>query len=85
MKKAVKTAFGVIVSAINHYSKVTEVLLFNIRGDDVYFFKLGVAGLKLFRNKNKNNFAFISYKFLANLCKSSEILEQCHVKLWLKY
>ena len=24
-------------------------------------------------------------KFLANLCKSLEILEQCHVKWWLKY
>ena len=44
-----------------------------------------VACLKLFRNNNKNNFAFKCCKFLANLCKSSEILEQCHVKWWLKY
>ena len=41
--------------------------------------------LKLFKNNNKNNFAFICCKFLANLCKSSKILEHCHVKWWLKY
>ena len=40
---------------------------------------------KLFRNVDKNNFALICCKFLANLYKSSEILEQCHVKWWLKY
>ena len=40
---------------------------------------------KLFRNNNKNNFVSKCYKFLANLCKSSEILEHCHVKWWLKY
>ena len=44
-----------------------------------------VSVVKLFRNNNKNNFASKSCKFLANLCKSSEILEQCHVKWWLKY
>jgi hypothetical protein len=44
-----------------------------------------LASLKLFRNNNKNNFALKCCKFLANLCKSSEILEQCHVKWWLKY
>ena len=32
-----------------------------------------------------HNFASKFCKFLANLCKSSEILEQCHVKWWLKY
>ena len=37
------------------------------------------------RNNNKNNFAFICCKFVANLCKFSEILEQCYVKLWLNY
>ena len=36
---------------------------------------LGIAGLKLFRNNNKSNFAFICSKFPANLCKSSGILE----------
>ena len=41
--------------------------------------------LKLLRNNKKNNFALICCKFLANLCKSSEILEQCHVNWWLKY
>jgi hypothetical protein len=40
--------------------------------------------LLLFLN-SKNNFALKSCKCLANLCKSSEILEQCHVKWWLKY
>ena len=44
-----------------------------------------VSVVKLFRNNKKNNFAFICCKFLANLCKSSKILEQCHVKWWLKY
>ena len=38
-----------------------------------------------YRNNNKNNFSSKCCKFLANLCKSSEILEQCHVKWWLKY
>ena len=38
-----------------------------------------------YRNNNKNNFVSKCCKFLANLCKSSEILEQCHVKWWLKY
>ena len=37
------------------------------------------------RNNNKKDFAFICCKFLANLCKFSEILEQCHIKWWLKY
>ena len=36
-------------------------------------------------NNNKNNVASKYCKFLANLCKFSEILEQCHVKWWLKY
>ena len=44
-----------------------------------------VSVVKLFRNNNKNNFARKCCKFLANLCKSSEMLEQCHVKWWLKY
>ena len=39
-----------------------------------------VARLKLFINNNKNNFGLKYCKFLANLRKSSEILEQCHVK-----
>jgi hypothetical protein len=39
--------------------------------------------LKLFRNKN--NFAPICCKFLANLCKSSEILKQYDVKWWVNY
>ena len=43
------------------------------------FLLQGVTRLKLFRNNNENNFAFICCKFLANLCKSSEILKQCHV------
>ena len=38
-----------------------------------------------YRNNNKNNFVSKCCKFLANLCKSSEILEHCHVKWWLKY
>ena len=38
-----------------------------------------------YRKNNKNNFASKCCKFLANLCKSSEILEQCYVKWWLKY
>ena len=33
-----------------------------------------------YRNNDKNNFVSKCCKFLANLCKSSEILEQCHVK-----
>ena len=33
-----------------------------------------VARLKLFRNDNKNNFVSKCCKFLANLCKSAEIL-----------
>ena len=37
------------------------------------------------RNNNKNNFAFIFCKFLANLFKFSEILEQHYVKWWLNY
>ena len=37
------------------------------------------------RNNNINNFVSKCSKFLANLCKSLEILEQCHVKWWLKY
>ena len=41
--------------------------------------------VKLFRNNTENNFALIRCKFLANLCKSSEIVEQCHVKWWLGY
>jgi hypothetical protein len=44
-----------------------------------------VSVVKLFRNNNKNNFVSKFYKFPANLCKSSEILEQCHVKRWLNY
>ena len=44
-----------------------------------------VSVVKLFRNNNKNNFVSKCCKFLANLCKSLEILEQCHVKWWLKY
>ena len=44
-----------------------------------------ISVVKLFRNNNKNNFVSKCCKFLANLCKSSEILEQCHVKWWLKY
>ena len=36
-------------------------------------------------NNNRNNFALICCKFLANLCKFSEILLQCHVKLWVNY
>ena len=39
----------------------------------------------LFRNNNKNNFESKCYKFLANLCNSSEMLEQCQVKWWLNY
>ena len=38
-----------------------------------------------YRNNNKNNFVSKFSKFLANLCKSSEILEQCHVNWWLDY
>ena len=38
-----------------------------------------------YRNNNKNNFASKCCKFLANLRKSLEILEQCHVKWWLDY
>ena len=38
-----------------------------------------------YRNNNKNNFVSICCKFLSNLCKSSEILEHCHVKWWRKY
>ena len=45
----------------------------------------GAQLAKLFRNNNKNNFASKCCKFLANLFKSSEILEQCHVKWWLNY
>ena len=44
-----------------------------------------VSVVKLFRNNSKNNFASKCCKFLANLCKSSEILEQCHVNWWLEY
>ena len=44
-----------------------------------------VSVVKLFRNNNKNNFSSKCCKFLANLCKSSEILEQCYVKWWLNY
>ena len=44
-----------------------------------------VSVVKLFRNNNKNNFASKCCKFLANLCKSSEILEQCHVNCWVDY
>ena len=44
---------------------------------------LGPAHWKLFRNNN--DFAFIRCKFLANLYKSSEIIEQFYVKWWLKY
>ena len=46
---------------------------------------LWVARLKLFRNNNKNNSALNFCKFLANLCKYLEVLEQCHVKWWLNY
>ena len=38
-----------------------------------------------YRNNNKNNFVSKCCKFLPNLCKSSEILEQCHVNWWLDY
>ena len=38
-----------------------------------------------FYYRNNNNFVNKCCKFLANLCKSSEILEHCHVKWWLKY
>ena len=34
---------------------------------------------------NNNNYAFVYRIFLANQCKSSDILEQCHVKWWLNY
>ena len=44
-----------------------------------------VSVVKLFRNNNKNNFASKCCKFLANMCKSSEIPEQCQVKWWLEY
>ena len=44
-----------------------------------------VSVVNLFRNNSKNNFASKCCKFLANLCKSLEILEQCHVKWWLDY
>ena len=37
------------------------------------------------KNNNKNNFALICCKFLANLCKSLKMLEQCHVNWWLNY
>ena len=46
---------------------------------------LQVTRLKLFRNNNKNNFVFKCCKFLANLCKSSEILKQYDVKWWFNY
>ena len=46
---------------------------------------LQVMLLKLSRNNNKYNFVLKCCKFLANSCKSSEILEQCHVKWWTKY
>ena len=38
-----------------------------------------------YRNNSKNNFVSKCCKFLGNMCKSSEILEHCHVKWWLKY
>jgi hypothetical protein len=38
-----------------------------------------------YKNNNKNNFVRKCCNFLANLCKSSEILDHCHVKWWLKY
>ena len=38
-----------------------------------------------YRNNNKNLFASKCYKYLTNLCKPSEIVEQRHVKWWLKY
>ena len=46
-----------------------------------------VSVVKLFRNNNtgKNNFVSKCCKFLANVCKSSEILEQCHVNWWIGY
>ena len=41
--------------------------------------------LHWYENQNKNNFVLKCCKFLANLCKSSKILEHYHVKWWLKY
>ena len=46
----------------------------------VWWTILGMQLVKLFRNNNKNNFSLICCKFLANLCKSSEILKQYDVK-----
>ena len=56
----------------------TVLLLFLLRN-------LLKQSLKLFRNNDKNNFASKCCNFFANLCKSSEILEQCHVNWWLDY
>jgi hypothetical protein len=57
----------------------------NMRQIHLYYNQAIVSVIKLFRNNNKNNFASKCCKFLANLCKSSEILEQCHIKWWLDY
>ena len=66
------------VHNLNHPSILMNVKLYLL-------LFLEVARQKLFRNNNKNNFTFICCKFLANLCRFSEILEQCHVKWCLKY
>ena len=50
-----------------------------------FWTNIGAQLKKLFRNNNKNNFAPINCKFLANLCKSSENLKQYDVKWWLDY
>ena len=50
------------------------VIVFDIDSEQFYY-----------RNDNKNNFLSKCCKFLANLSKSSEILEQCHVKWWFNY
>ena len=47
--------------------------------------QLQVVRLKLFRINNKNNFVLKCCQFLANLCKTLELMEQYYVKWLLKY
>ena len=62
---------------ISHFSSLWHIIT---RAQGRQIVSVIVSEQFYYRNNNKNNFAF-----LANLCKSSEILKQYNVKCWFNY
>ena len=75
---------GIVQVFLKIYSDLQEICSIWTQNCFCYCFWT-ILGALLPKTITKNNFALICYKFVANLCKYSEILKQWHVKWWLNY